>query len=79
MIKTETRTINGREFVYTVSDSGYMIERNGARYSEAYDPVGTDRVYTETDELIETGNEDATEADYLNALNEMGVDTDEEG
>lgn len=78
MIKTETRTINGREFVYTVSDSGYMIERNGARYSEAYDPVGTDRVYTETDEPIEP-DEDATEEDYLNALNEMGVDTVEEG
>jgi hypothetical protein len=79
MIKTEMRTINGREFVYTVSDSGYMIERDGARYSEAYDPVGTDRVYVETDELIDTVNEDATEADYIAALHEMGVDTDEEG
>jgi hypothetical protein len=78
MIKTETRTINGREFVYTVSDSGYMIERNGARYSEAYDPVGTDRVYVETDEPIEP-DEDATEADYIAALHEMGADTDEEG
>lgn len=79
MIKTETRTIDGREFMYTVSDSGYMIERDGARYSEAYDPIGTDRVYVETDEPIESGSEDATEADYIAALNEMGVDTDEEG
>ena len=51
MIVTATKTINGREFIRTVSDAGFMIERDGVRYSEAYDPVGSGRVYAETDEL----------------------------
>ena len=37
----------------TYSDSGYMIERDGVRYSEAIDPAELGRTYTETDELIE--------------------------
>ena len=53
MVITENVTINGKEFIRNYSDSGYMIERDGVRYSEAIDPVGFDRVYTETDELIE--------------------------
>lgn len=77
MIITESLTINGRDFIKTYSDAGYMIERDGVRYGEAIDPAEFDRVYTETDELIETTDE-ATEADYLNALNELGVQTDEE-
>ena len=48
MIKTEKLTINGRAFVRTYSDSGYMIERDGVLYSEAYDPAEFGRVYTET-------------------------------
>ena len=77
MIVTENLTINGRSFVKTYSDSGCMIERDGVRYPEAIDPAEFDRAYIETDELIETTDE-ATEADYLNALNELGVQTDEE-
>lgn len=50
MIKTESMTINGREFVRTYSDAGYMIEREGIRYEEAIDPADTGRTYTETDE-----------------------------
>lgn len=55
MIKVETVTINGRSFIRTYSDSGYMIKQDGtgAVYSEAYDPVDSGRTYTETDELIE--------------------------
>lgn len=55
MIKVETVTINGRTFIRTYSDSGYMIKQDGtgAVYSEAYDPVGSGRTYTETEELIE--------------------------
>lgn len=37
----------------TYSDAGYMIERDGVRYSEAVDPAELGRTYTETDELIE--------------------------
>ena len=53
-IKTETTTINGREFTRTYSTAGKYIERDGERYSEALDPVGTPREYTETDEDIPT-------------------------
>ena len=73
MIVKTTKTINGVEYDYTYSDDGMMIERNGARYSEALDPLGSGREYTETDEPVVAG-EEATEADYIAALNEMGVE-----
>ena len=73
MIVKTTKTINGVEYDYTYSDAGMMIERDGARYSEALDPLNGGRLYTETDEPIETVTE-ATETDYQNALREMGVD-----
>ena len=37
----------------TYSDRGMMIERDGVQYSEAIDPVGIERIYTETDIPIE--------------------------
>ena len=52
MIVKENLTINGREFVKTYSDEGYMVEREGIRYSEAIDPSEFGRTYTETDEKI---------------------------
>ena len=52
MIVTENMTINGKAFVKTYSDSGYMVEREGVRYSEAIDPAEFGRTYTETDEHI---------------------------
>ena len=73
MIKVETITIKDKQYTKTYSDSGYMIERDGVQYSEAIDPIGTDRVYTETDITIDYG-EEATEQDYQNALAEMGVE-----
>ena len=60
----------------TYSDRGYMIERDGVRYSEAVDPVELNRQYTETDEPIITHGFDlygASEDDYQNALRAMGV------
>ena len=30
----------------------YIIERDGVRYSEAVDPFGSDRVYTETENKL---------------------------
>jgi hypothetical protein len=53
MIITEELTIGGRDFIKTYSDAGYMIERDGVRYSEAIDPAEFHRIYIETDELIE--------------------------
>lgn len=54
MIKTENLTINNRAFVRTYSDSGFLVERDGDRYSEAIDPAEFNRQYTETDEPIDT-------------------------
>ena len=55
MIVTEFMTINGKAFVRTYSDNGYMVEREGIRYAEAIDPAELGRVYAETDEPIEHG------------------------
>ena len=49
MIQTETITIRGKQFRRTWSDAGLIIERDGAQYSEAIDPISFERVYTETD------------------------------
>lgn len=73
MIATESKTINGNEFIRTYSDAGFMIERDGVRYSEAIDPAELNREYTETDEPIEGYTDEATDADYQAALREMGV------
>ena len=53
MIKTEMIMIDNRQLRRTWSDAGFMIERDGEMYSEAVDPAEFDRVYTETDILIE--------------------------
>ena len=53
MIKTELIVVDERQLRRTWSDTGFMIERDGAQYSEAVDPVEFDRVYTETDVPVE--------------------------
>lgn len=53
MIVTENMSINGKAFIRTYSDSGYMLERDGIRYSDALDPAELKRQYTETDEPVE--------------------------
>ena len=58
MIKTELIMIDGRQLRRTWSDAGFMIERDGAVYSEAVDPVEFDRVYTETDIPVEPESTD---------------------
>lgn len=58
MIKTELIMIDERQLRRTWSDSGFMIVRDGAVYSEAVDPAEFDRVYTETDILIEVMEDD---------------------
>lgn len=74
MIIQTIKEINGVVYDYAYSDSGYMIERDGVRYSEAVDPLNSGRVYTETEEPIENGTDDATVDDYQAALNEFGVE-----
>ena len=58
----------------TYSDEGFMIERDGIRYSEAIDPAELGRTYTETDEPIKDFTDEATAEDYEAALAEMGVE-----
>ena len=53
MIITEQLTIHEKTFTKTVSDSGFYIERDGVRYSEAIDPSEFGRTYTETDIPVE--------------------------
>ena len=62
MLVTETRTIKDREYTYNYSDSGFYIERDGILYAEAYDPINSGRVYTETDTPIEHEEPDETAA-----------------
>lgn len=44
--------------IRTYSDAGMKIERGGIRYDEAIDPIDKNRIYTETDEPIETIEEE---------------------
>ena len=76
MIVTEQLTINDKQFTKTYSDSGYMVERDGAQYSEAIDPAEFCRTYTETDIPIE-GEGDLIVTDALEMLSEMGVDVND--
>lgn len=57
MIISETVKLNDKNYTKTYSDAGYYIERNGMRYVEAIDPLGSGREYTETDLLIDTSDE----------------------
>ena len=70
MIKTENITINGVQFQKTWSDANYLIERDGAKYSEAVDPIGVERIYTETNESIDSQN-DITSDEFLSMLEEV--------
>ena len=76
MIVTEEITISEKQFTKNYSDSGFYIERDGVKYSEAIDPAEFGRVYTETDEPIETDPEQSDEEakaaafDYLTGRGE---------
>ena len=59
MIVVEEIEIDGIKFRKTVSDAGFYITRDGAKYAEAIDPIEfTDRIYTETDEEIPNDEHD---------------------
>lgn len=45
---------DGVRLVRTYSDTNHYIQRDGVEYCEAIDPEELGRVYTETDQLIET-------------------------
>ena len=70
MIKTEIITINGVQFQKTWSDANYLIERDGAKYSEAVDPIDVKRTYTETNDLIDP-QDNITGDEILSMLEEV--------
>ena len=76
MIVHKTKEINGVVYDYAYSDSGYMIERDGVRYSEAVDPLDSGRLYTEIDEPIYVGTGEESVEDYKTALQILGVKTE---
>lgn len=77
MIIKTTKEISDVVYDYAYSDIGMMIERDGVRYSEAVDPFGSGRLYTETDEPIYVGAREESLEDYKAALQILGVETEE--
>ena len=77
MIVQTTKEINGVVYDYAYSDSGYMIERDGVRYSEAVDPINSVRLSTESDEPSDVGTREETVEDYKAALQILGVETED--
>lgn len=61
MIITETITINNKQYLHNYSDEGFYIMRDGIEYSDAVDALESDRVYEETDKLIEQPEEESEE------------------
>lgn len=49
MIKQETVKIEGKEYIHTWSTAGKYVVRDKVEYSDAIDPAGTGREYTEGD------------------------------
>lgn len=71
----QTIEINGILYDYHVSDIGMMIERDGVQYSEAIDPLGSKREYTETDIPIESDEVDPETA-LTEILEVIGSDSE---
>ena len=71
---------DGAELYRTYSDSGVHIRKVGTEeiYSEAIDISTAPYEYEETDMPIEDNTDVATDTDYQNALEELGVTFDEE-
>ena len=72
MIIQTTKEINGVMYAYTYSDSGFMIERDGAEYAEAIDVEGAPYTYTETETPIVTP-EMTTEERLQDAETALGI------
>ena len=68
MIKTESVTIGGKQFIRTYSDKGMYIHGGSpeADYSEALDPAELGRTYTETDIPVE--GDEATAEEIVEIL-----------
>jgi hypothetical protein len=56
MIIKETININGVDYIRQYSTENRCLVRDGVQYSEAIDPIGSDREYTEGDVMPEEEN-----------------------
>ena len=70
MIVYEKKEINGIAYDYAYSDNNCMIERDGVLYSEAVDPIGSNRVYIETNKPIEGIDQDISDEKVLTIVSE---------
>lgn len=63
MLVTETRIINDKTYIYTISDAGYYIRQKDTDllYVDAYDIIDHPHEYEETDRRIdeEEGEEES--------------------
>ena len=62
MIVKEIIEFNGKKYDYTYSDSGKRIVRDGVTYDTATDPLGSGRMYVESEEDVELTAEQTLEA-----------------
>lgn len=74
---------DGVNLYRTYSDKEVYILQNetGAEYTEAIDVEGAPYTYSETDKPIddiEPSGDEATESDFINSLEELGVVFDKE-
>lgn len=74
MIKTETLTINGREYRRTYSDNGKYIRKIGTVYvyEEAVDIAESTAEYEETETIIESECESDENVEAILELIERG-------
>lgn len=69
MIIQERVTINGKDYIRTISSEGLYVKRGTATFTEAIDPQASNRTYVEADPI----EVEAVDVDYINALKELGV------
>lgn len=69
MIIQERVTINGKDYIRTISSEGRFIKRGTATFTEAIDPEACNRTYVEADPI----EIEAISEDYVDALRDLGV------
>ena len=73
MIVKEIIEFNGKKYDYTYSDSGKRIVRDGVTYDTATDPLGSGRMYVESEEDVELTAEQTLEV-LLGGAGQEGCD-----
>ena len=69
MIIQERVTINGKNYIRTISSAGLYVKRGTSSFTEAIDPEASNRTYVEADPI----EIEAVDTDYINALRALGV------